>query len=90
MTPPGWRLPAGELRLRTLVDDEDRQDALVSDMVFDVPALIAHVSACMTLEPGDLIFTGTPEGVGALSRGQVVRVEASGAITLAPLVNPVV
>ena len=90
MTAPGWRLPGDELRLQTFVNDEPRQDAALALMVFDIPTLIAHVSECMTLEPGDLIFTGTPKGVGPLSPGEIVRVVSSGALELAPLVNPVV
>jgi 2-keto-4-pentenoate hydratase/2-oxohepta-3-ene-1,7-dioic acid hydratase in catechol pathway len=44
-------------------------------MVFDVPRLIAHISAAMTLEPGDVILTGTPAGVGPLVEGDTVEVE---------------
>ena len=47
-------------------------------MVFDVPTLIAYVSSIMTLEPGDLIATGTPAGVGPLSAGQRVEIEVEG------------
>jgi len=47
-------------------------------MVFDIPALVAYISAVMTLEPGDLVLTGTPEGVGTLSAGDVVEVEVVG------------
>jgi 2-keto-4-pentenoate hydratase/2-oxohepta-3-ene-1,7-dioic acid hydratase in catechol pathway len=47
-------------------------------MVFDIPALVAYISAVMTLEPGDLILTGTPDGVGTLSAGDVVEVEVVG------------
>jgi 2-keto-4-pentenoate hydratase/2-oxohepta-3-ene-1,7-dioic acid hydratase in catechol pathway len=66
------------LRLRTLVNGEVRQDGTAADMVFDIPALVAYISAVMTLEPGDLILTGTPEGVGTLSAGDVVEVEVVG------------
>ena len=55
----------------------------------DDPALIEHLSEGMTLAPGDLIFTGTPAGVSALSPGCVVRVELRG-LELGPLVTPVV
>jgi 2-keto-4-pentenoate hydratase/2-oxohepta-3-ene-1,7-dioic acid hydratase in catechol pathway len=44
-------------------------------MIFDVPTLIAYASQVMTLEPGDLLVTGTPEGVGPLTSGDVVEVE---------------
>jgi 2-keto-4-pentenoate hydratase/2-oxohepta-3-ene-1,7-dioic acid hydratase in catechol pathway len=56
-------------------------------MVFDIPALIAHISRVMTLEPGDLIATGTPSGVGPLAPGDVVEVEIEGVGLLS---NPVV
>ena len=58
-----------------------------ADMVFDVPYLFAYISACMTLMPGDLIFTGTPEGVAALQPGDSARVALEG-LELAPLVTP--
>jgi 2-keto-4-pentenoate hydratase/2-oxohepta-3-ene-1,7-dioic acid hydratase in catechol pathway len=54
----------GDLRVSTLVDKEVRQDSRTSDLVFDVPQLISRLSHIVTLGPGDLIFTGTPEGVG--------------------------
>jgi 2-keto-4-pentenoate hydratase/2-oxohepta-3-ene-1,7-dioic acid hydratase in catechol pathway len=51
-------------------------------MLFDVPTVIAYVSRMMTLEPGDVILTGTPEGVGPLLAGNVLEVEISGVGTL--------
>jgi 2-keto-4-pentenoate hydratase/2-oxohepta-3-ene-1,7-dioic acid hydratase in catechol pathway len=54
----------GELRLLTRVNGELRQDALVSQLIFDIPTLIETLSATMTLEPGDIIATGTCAGVG--------------------------
>ena len=54
----------GVLRLTTHVNGELRQDASVADLIFDIPTLIATISAPITLEPGDIIATGTPEGVG--------------------------
>jgi len=68
----------GSLRVRTLVNGAVRQDGSASDMVFDIPTLVSFISAVMTLEPGDLILTGTPEGVGTLSSGDVVEVEVVG------------
>jgi acylpyruvate hydrolase len=74
-----------DLRLRTWVNGELRQDARTSDLVFGVEALIAFLSETCTLEPGDLILTGTPHGVGAywdpptfLGSGDVVRIEIEG------------
>jgi len=75
------------LRVTTLVNGEVRQDSPADDMVFDIPALIAHISRVMTLEPGDVIATGTPSGVGPLSVGDVVEVRVAGAGSLS---NPVV
>lgn len=72
----------GALELRTFVDGEQRQKASVSDLIFDIPTLIETLSKRITLQPGDVIATGTPEGVGIghkppvfLKAGQVVRVE---------------
>jgi 2-keto-4-pentenoate hydratase/2-oxohepta-3-ene-1,7-dioic acid hydratase in catechol pathway len=53
-----------KLKLVTEVNGEVRQDALVSQLIFDIPVLIETLSRVMTLEPGDLIATGTPAGVG--------------------------
>ena len=66
------------LRIRTLVNGQVRQDGSVADMVFDIPALVAYISEVMTLEPGDLVLTGTPAGVGTLTSGDVVEVEIAG------------
>jgi 2-keto-4-pentenoate hydratase/2-oxohepta-3-ene-1,7-dioic acid hydratase in catechol pathway len=66
------------LRVRTLVNGKVRQDGTSADMVFDIPALVAYISGVMTLEPGDLVLTGTPAGVGTLSAGDVVEVEVVG------------
>jgi 2-keto-4-pentenoate hydratase/2-oxohepta-3-ene-1,7-dioic acid hydratase in catechol pathway len=69
------------------VSGQPRQMASTRDMVFNVNMLIAFISSIMTLEPGDLIFTGTPAGVGPLKPGDRVEVEIEG---LGKLVNPVV
>jgi len=68
------------------VNGQMRQMASTRDLVFNVPTLIAYVSSVMTLEPGDLIFTGTPAGVGELENGDEVVVEIEG---LGVLKNPV-
>ena len=65
-------------RVRTFVDGEMKQDAAISEMIFSVNDIIEYVSAFMTLEPGDLIATGTPSGVGPLQPGSRVRVEIEG------------
>ncbi|HTQ13596.1 MAG TPA: fumarylacetoacetate hydrolase family protein [Rhizomicrobium sp.] len=73
------------LAIRCLVNGETRQESNTRHLVFDLWDQIAHVSAAMTLEPGDLIFTGTPGGVGMamkpprfLKPGDTVRVEIDG------------
>lgn len=71
-------LDASDLRLRTLLDGEVKQDARTSRMIFDLPTLVSWVSQAMTLEPGDLLLTGTPEGVGPLSDGQRLELEIEG------------
>lgn len=80
--PADWR----ELEVICRVDGEVRQHGHATDMVFGIPALIAYASRIMTLEPGDLLATGTPEGVGRLLPGQTVEVELVG---LARVANPV-
>lgn len=81
---PG-RFPDLELRCR--VNATQRQHAKGRDMVFGIVALAAYISQVMTLEPGDLIATGTPAGVGPLKPGDVVEVEIGG---VGVLRNPVV
>ena len=64
--------------LTLVVDGVMRQSTLLSKMIWDVPGIIAHLSCLVTLAPGDLIFTGTPAGVGALQRGQTCSVTIDG------------
>ena len=64
-----------ELEVRCRVNGVERQRGSARDMVFGIAALVAFVSQAMTLEPGDLIATGTPAGVGPLVAGDVVEVE---------------
>lgn len=80
-------LDLGDLRVRTSVDGELRQDGHTADMVFDIPGLIAEISRTMTLLPGDVVLTGSPAGVGPLRPGERVRVEIEG---VGVLENPVV
>jgi 2-keto-4-pentenoate hydratase/2-oxohepta-3-ene-1,7-dioic acid hydratase in catechol pathway len=76
-----------ELEVRCRVNGVERQHGRARDMVFGVVALVAYVSQVMTLEPGDLIATGTPAGVGPLRPGDVVEVEIA---EVGVLRNPVV
>jgi 2-keto-4-pentenoate hydratase/2-oxohepta-3-ene-1,7-dioic acid hydratase in catechol pathway len=71
-------LDPSDLRIVTRVNGMVRQDARTSQMMFDCGALVAFVSEIMTLEPGDVILTGTPEGVGPLEAGDSVEVEIEG------------
>ncbi|GAB3596133.1 fumarylacetoacetate hydrolase family protein [Microbacterium tumbae] len=74
----------GALRLRSWVNGEPRQDSNTDDMIFDVRAIVHHLSQYVTLEPGDLILTGTPQGVAFGGRfpylrpGDVVEIEIDG------------
>jgi len=90
--PVGEMTPLEQVNTRDLaivsrVNGEERQRAEVDKMVFSIPFLVSYVSGIMTLEPGDILATGTPEGVGPLVPGDVVEVEIPGVGTLT---NPVV
>ena len=85
-----------DLGIRTYVNDELRQDGNTSEMIYDCFEQVAHLSEAFTLEPGDVIATGTPAGIGAVRQpfpegllkvGDVVRVQIDG---LGELVNTVV
>ena len=76
-----------DLEVRCRVNGVERQHGRARDMVFGIVALVAYVSQVMTLEPGDLIATGTPSGVGPLRPGDVVEVEIA---EVGVLRNPVV
>jgi len=76
-----------DIRVETRLNGEIRQAAQTSDMVFGVAELIEYITEFMTLLPGDVLLTGTPEGVGRLSDGDVVEVEVEGIGTLS---NPAV
>jgi len=65
-------------RVRCIVNGQTRQDDTTAHMIFDVPTLVAYVSRMMTLEPGDVILTGTPEGVGPLVEGDALEVDIEG------------
>jgi 2-keto-4-pentenoate hydratase/2-oxohepta-3-ene-1,7-dioic acid hydratase in catechol pathway len=78
-------IDGSDLRVTCKVNGETRQDSTTADLIFDVPALIETISKSITLSPGDIIATGTPEGVGIgfnpprfLRDGDVVEVEISG------------
>lgn len=71
-----------DVGLRTVVNGQVRQEARTSDMIFPVAEVLSYVSRFMTLNPGDLVLTGTPEGVGRLEVGDVIEVSVEGVGTL--------
>jgi 2-keto-4-pentenoate hydratase/2-oxohepta-3-ene-1,7-dioic acid hydratase in catechol pathway len=77
-----WR----ELEVRCQVDGEERQRGIARQMAFPIPYLVSYISGIMTLQPGDIIATGTPAGVGPLAPGSEVVVEVVG---LSAVRNPV-
>ncbi|MDP9349361.1 MAG: fumarylacetoacetate hydrolase family protein [Gemmatimonadota bacterium] len=90
--PMGTFVPAEGVEVEALevicrVNGEVRQHGYARDMAFDIPTLISYISGIMTLEPGDVIATGTPAGVSRLQPGDVVEVEIPG---VGKLRNPVV
>lgn len=68
----------GPFHVMLRVNGDLRQDGSTRDLIFSIPALIEEITARITLEPGDVIATGTPEGVGPLRSGDVVEVEIDG------------
>jgi 2-keto-4-pentenoate hydratase/2-oxohepta-3-ene-1,7-dioic acid hydratase in catechol pathway len=74
------------VRLRATVNGETRQDGNTKDMLFDVATLVSFMSHVMTLVPGDVILTGTPDGVGPITDGDTVTILVDG---IGELVNPV-
>jgi 2-keto-4-pentenoate hydratase/2-oxohepta-3-ene-1,7-dioic acid hydratase in catechol pathway len=75
--------------VESFVNGAAKQSAPISDMIFSIDTIIRWITQAMTLEPGDVIATGTPGGVGPLSPGDVVEVKVSGVGTLRnPVVGP--
>ncbi|MTV36015.1 fumarylacetoacetate hydrolase family protein [Duganella radicis] len=66
------------LQLRTRINGQLKQQGTTADMIFDIPALIAYLSSFMTLNPGDVILTGTPEGLADVQPGDVIETEIEG------------
>ncbi|MDX9997812.1 MAG: fumarylacetoacetate hydrolase family protein [Phenylobacterium sp.] len=77
-----WSGPAPQGRIRLSVNGQVRQDATVADMIWNVAEVVSEASKLWRLEPGDLIFTGTPEGVGPLVGGDKVACEVEGVASL--------
>jgi len=78
--------PTSATKVETLLNGEVKQSATVGDMIFPIDVIIRWITAVMTLEPGDVIATGTPGGVGPIAAGDTVEVSVSGIATLR---NPV-
>lgn len=79
-------LDTSDLRVRTFLNGDLKQDGSTKDMIFDIPRLVEHISGVMTLLPGDVILTGTPEGVGPMAVGDEVDVVVDG---IGTLTNPI-
>lgn len=75
------------LTVTTRVNGEIRQHGEISDLVFSIPVILEYITRVMTLEPGDIVATGTPEGIGPLEPGDRVEVEVAGVGSVS---NPVV
>ncbi|MDQ4008255.1 MAG: fumarylacetoacetate hydrolase family protein [Actinomycetota bacterium] len=75
-------LAHGDVQVSTTLNGEARQRGRTSQMIFDVPTLVAHITSVMTLLPGDVILTGTPAGVGPMQPGDEVAVTVEGIGTL--------
>jgi 2-keto-4-pentenoate hydratase/2-oxohepta-3-ene-1,7-dioic acid hydratase in catechol pathway len=80
-------LDPGDLGVTTTLGDKVRQAGRTSQMIFDVPTIVAYITSVMTLLPGDVILTGTPAGVGPMKIGDHVMVTIEG---IGSLTNPVV
>jgi 5-oxopent-3-ene-1,2,5-tricarboxylate decarboxylase/2-hydroxyhepta-2,4-diene-1,7-dioate isomerase len=75
------------LEVRTLVNGEPRQRGNTRDLIFTIPDIIAYISEFMTLQPGDVILTGTPKGISHIYPGDTVRIEIEG---IGALENPII
>jgi 2-keto-4-pentenoate hydratase/2-oxohepta-3-ene-1,7-dioic acid hydratase in catechol pathway len=80
-------LEAG-LTIETRVNGELRQHGSTLDFIFSIPALLSYITAAITLEPGDLVLTGTPSGVGPLQPGDRVEIAIPGLGVLANSFEP--
>lgn len=80
-------LDPSDLRLEARLNGETRQSSSTSDLLFSVPELVSYISQAITLEPGDVIITGTPSGVGEIAPGDVMEIELEGVGVLS---NPVI
>ncbi len=82
---------AGSIRRRrssSRVNGEVRQTSGIDKLIWSIPEIIEHLSAAWTLQPGDLIFTGTPEGVAAVETGDLLEARVDGVGSLAVQIVP--
>jgi 2-keto-4-pentenoate hydratase/2-oxohepta-3-ene-1,7-dioic acid hydratase in catechol pathway len=86
VVPVDARTDLATLEVTCRVNGQVRQHGQASEMAFSIPFLLSYISSIMTLEPGDLVLTGTPAGVGPIGAGDIVEVEVSGVGVLS---NPV-
>ncbi len=80
-------LNPADLRVQTCVNGQPRQDGRTSHMIFNVPEILVYITKFVTLEPGDVVLTGTPEGVGPLQKGDRVEVEVEGVGVLTTIIG---
>lgn len=80
-------LDVSNVRVQSRLNGEDRQNESTSSLIFSIPFLISHISKGITLNPGDVIMTGTPHGVGPMKDGDTIEIEVEGVGVLS---NPVV
>lgn len=80
-------LDISDVRVQSRLNGEDRQNESTSSLIFSIPFLISHISKGITLNPGDVIMTGTPHGVGPMKTGDTIEIEVEG---IGVLTNPVV
>ncbi|WP_019008700.1 fumarylacetoacetate hydrolase family protein [Deinococcus aquatilis] len=80
-------LNPADLRVQTRVNGQTRQDGRTNQMIFDVVQILTYITRFVTLEPGDVVLTGTPEGVGPVEPGDTVEVEVEGVGILTTLIG---
>jgi 2-keto-4-pentenoate hydratase/2-oxohepta-3-ene-1,7-dioic acid hydratase in catechol pathway len=80
-------LNTSKLSVQTRINGELRQDGNTEDLIFSVPVILSYISSFITLEPGDVVLTGTPEGVGPLNVGDTVEITVEGIGTLTNIVE---
>ncbi len=82
------KLDPADVRVQTRINGETRQDGRTSLMIFSVPVVLEYITQFVTLEAGDVVITGTPEGVGPLAPGDKVEVEVEGIGVLETKIGP--